>query len=618
MKAYLRQQGPGILLVATTYFYFLIFAQFAFVELCQANCSESLKAMMAVMACCGISGSLSVPLLIRRLRWEHLLVAGILGCALSAFCAMKAQSLISFFVLSGLIGASLGIVTVSVTARLNQILFPVGWGSAIGIGTGLGYAFANFPMVFLADSSIQAAMAGIGILLAIPVVIMLKDRERQDFTVTASNSVKYDLRYLVIVFLALVWLDSAAFFIIQHTVELKSQSWGGGYLWRNAFVHLSAAVIVGFVLQRRGLPCVVYSSFGILAIASLFLNETHSDFAWVGGLLYPAGVSLYSAAFVAAPAYLARSYSSVWSSAILYSVAGWFGSANGIGMAETLHRVPREFLLVAGLLITLPWWWGFRKKKKILVVTSVTLSYFYLASALSSRGDVQGDSIQKGRQVYRSEGCIHCHSRYVRPESRDVEIWGPVVSLEEILKEQPVLIGNRRQGPDLLNVGNRRSRAWLRQHFIDPQSLVSSSSMPSYAHLFNAGESKGENLIDFLMDQGLKNYSERFDEIQGWFLKDLELSANQAKEGQRLFLEHCSTCHGYSGLGDGPMSRQWMRAPANLVQGPFPYTGQGDREQTLARIVKFGIPGTDMPGHETLEDAEVLGLVNYLIELRAQ
>jgi hypothetical protein len=61
-----------------------------------------------------------------------------------------------------------------------------------------------------------------------------------------------------------------------------------------------------------------------------------------------------------------------------------------------------------------------------------------------------------------------------------------------------------------------------------------------------------------------------------------------------------------------------MRAPANLVLGPFPYTGQGDREQTLARVVKFGIQGTDMPGHETLEDAEVLGLVNYLIELRAQ
>ena len=142
--------------------------------------------------------------------------------------------------------------------------------------------------------------------------------------------------------------------------------------------------------------------------------------------------------------------------------------------------------------------------------------------------------------------------------------------------------------------------------------------MPSYAHLFNAGESKGENLIDFLMDQGLKNYSERFDEIQGWFLQDLELSANQAKEGQRLFLEHCSTCHGHSGLGDGPMSHQWMRAPANLVRGPFPHTGEGDREQTLARIVKFGIPGSDMPGHETLENAEVLGLVNYLIELRAQ
>jgi len=28
----------------------------------------------------------------------------------------------------------------------------------------------------------------------------------------------------------------------------------------------------------------------------------------------------------------------------------------------------------------------------------------------------------------------------------------------------------------------------------------------------------------------------------------------------------------------------------------------------LARVVKFGIPGTSMPGHETLTDAEVIGV----------
>ena len=35
-------------------------------------------------------------------------------------------------------------------------------------------------------------------------------------------------------FTALVWMDSAAFFIIQHSAELKSGTWGDRMLWRNA------------------------------------------------------------------------------------------------------------------------------------------------------------------------------------------------------------------------------------------------------------------------------------------------------------------------------------------------------------------------------------------------
>ena len=38
----------------------------------------------------------------------------------------------------------------------------------------------------------------------------------------------------------------------------------------------------------------------------------------------------------------------------------------------------------------------------------------------------------------------------------------------------------------------------------------------------------------------------------------------------------------------------------------------------LARVIKFGIHGTDMPGHELLSDSDVKTLVNYVKGLRSK
>ena len=67
-----------------------------------------------------------------------------------------------------------------------------------------------------------------------------------------------------------------------------------------------------------------------------------------------------------------------------------------------------------------------------------------------------------------------------------------------------MLIGNRRQGPDLINVGARRSEKWLKLHFIDPQTYVPGSSMPSYGHLFETdrGDDHGRYLKDHVLELG--------------------------------------------------------------------------------------------------------------------
>lgn len=112
---------------------------------------------------------------------------------------------------------------------------------------------------------------------------------------------------------------------------------------------------------------------------------------------------------------------------------------------------------------------------------------------------VEGEPmIEAGRAVYIAEGCIHCHSQYVRPVGLDDALWGPVTSPGEALAQKPVLIGNRRQGPDLANVGLRRSPDWNRRHLIDPRAVSPGSRMPAYAHLFEADGARGEALLAYL------------------------------------------------------------------------------------------------------------------------
>lgn len=110
------------------------------------------------------------------------------------------------------------------------------------------------------------------------------------------------------------------------------------------------------------------------------------------------------------------------------------------------------------------------------------------------------DLAERGRAVYIAEGCIHCHSQYVRPGTPDEDRWGPSHPLQEVEQQSPPLIGNRRQGPDLQNVGTRRPAEWLRVQLQFPRLVMPGSRMPSYAHLFNPQPGNdGEALVAYLL-----------------------------------------------------------------------------------------------------------------------
>jgi cytochrome c oxidase cbb3-type subunit 2 len=182
-----------------------------------------------------------------------------------------------------------------------------------------------------------------------------------------------------------------------------------------------------------------------------------------------------------------------------------------------------------------------------------------------------------------------------------------------VLKEKPVLIGNRRQGPDLANVGARRSEAWLKAHFLNPQALSPGSAMPSYAHLFE--DRRGDDLVRYLRESGVHHMPALMEQQLQWLPHEKSADRNAAG----LYARHCAACHGENADGKGPLAAQLNVKPPDLRHGPFVRTtGKGDLPLQIARIIKFGVIGSDMPGHETLGDADIMALAEMLAGWRGE
>ncbi|UYG00566.1 MULTISPECIES: cytochrome-c oxidase, cbb3-type subunit II [unclassified Halomonas] len=90
----------------------------------------------------------------------------------------------------------------------------------------------------------------------------------------------------------------------------------------------------------------------------------------------------------------------------------------------------------------------------------------------------------EGRDIYRREGCVGCHSQMIRPFRAETERYGHYSVAGEGLYEHNFLWGSKRTGPDLARVGGRYSDAWHRAHLYNPRDVVPESIMPAYPWLF--------------------------------------------------------------------------------------------------------------------------------------
>jgi cytochrome c oxidase cbb3-type subunit 2 len=593
------------------YVYFLIFAQFAFIaRLAELGiAATALKVVMAAMAAGGILVSLVTPRV--RIAQDPALRLRI-GFAVSAIAAILTLArfdVAQAAVVAFLVGAGLGVTTVTLVTHLRDWVGERRGAVYAGLGTGIGYLVCNVPAVFTATPRMQAVLAAA--LCSLAIALPLGGSNCGE-NVAARQRTRMPFLVALPAFAALIWLDSAAFYIIQHTDALKAGTWSGSaHLWVNGALHFAAAIGAGVLLQRGRASATLALAFAALGFACILLRDPALILS--GSLFYPIGVSLYSVALVVYPSFLARADSAEergrqagW----IYAVAGWMGSALGIGMGQNVGHVPIAFVAVTAVVVLGPMCVAIaRRRSREFVLVGATAAFaFFVYRAYPGKPTPTLTQAERGRQVYISEGCISCHSQYVRPNSPDVLMWGPVETLEEIHRQKPPLIGNRRQGPDLAEVGFRRSPLWLRAHLIDPAEVSYHSPMPPYAILFRDG--RGDELVAYLESLRGPAVQGQLERQAAWEPAATAWSSYSNAEGEANYVKHCAACHDEHGATRERWKTQWRKLPDDL-SGLRSFAANQSRTR-LAQIAKFGIQSTDMPGHEYLNDRQIASITMWI------
>lgn len=251
----------------------------------------------------------------------------------------------------------------------------------------------------------------------------------------------------------------------------------------------------------------------------------------------------------------------------------------------------------------------------------------------------------RGREIYKREGCVYCHTQFVRYQDRE---GGEMVQAGDYVYETPHLLGTERTGPDLSNIGGKYPDAWHWAHHMQPRSVKPGSIMPSFSYLKD-GEMR--DLISYLQTLGRErelaarrhglNYQPQTAPAGGsgaeeanakepisWLEAPQELrdewkrisknvdTGNSAVQnsGRGIFMQNCAVCHGVTGRGNGPISSSMIKKPANFTR---PFYG-AYKDSLWYWRVKEGVAGTRMPRWgRTLSEQQMAYLVAFLKTLPA-
>ncbi len=335
----------AVVTVAATYAFFLLFTQFGFLKIVRAAVGERTglaSAILATMAVGGLGGSVWAGWTFRENQALHRMVALFAVGGAGAGLSVMTRAVVPLFGIALLTGVGLGGLTVTLAGVLRRVIGGDRLGSAIGLGTGTAYAICNLPIVFTADASAQAFI-GLGLCCVGILAVQMLDVRAPRQVPSGYDYQGPALAAWVTVFLALVWLDSGAFHIVQRSPYLREHTWGSGRLYANAAIHFAAAMLAGYMMDRRWVGRAVLAAVAMMLTAGVLIDPEGHNLA-EGMLLYTAGVSIYSTALVFYPA---RSGRAKWA-AVVYGISGVMGSVSGMAMVQNFTAIPRWLVAIAG------------------------------------------------------------------------------------------------------------------------------------------------------------------------------------------------------------------------------------------------------------------------------
>ena len=283
---------------------------------------------------------------------------------------------------------------------------------------------------------------------------------------------------------------------------------------------------------------------------------------------------------------------------------------------------------------------------------SVGLSTLSFQPAPSDIARPLTEKEEAGRQIYMSNGCVYCHTQYVRPQDWNAAGGGKAVRVAQAgdyVFNKTMLLGSERTGPDLSQEGGVHPDDWHKAHFQNPRYTSPSSIMPQFNH-FTPDELS--NVTAYVQSLGGKAADARTQVQKSE--KDALVKSLQGKQGttgitdpkipyatehlaylqsqvpatwkntrsamppsnrsllhgKSIYLTNCIGCHGYNGDGNGPSGQYLQPRPFNLTDAE---AQKQTSEGQLYHFLLFGLPGSAMPAWgDFLNVNDIWDLINFL------